>query len=232
MCHSGWSDDCWLNGHGPWWCCDKNENDEYIPCDACGEDLCGPCIGADIVTGGRCTNAIRLGIQKGKEVIKKITNVANFTTNGSHGAFMEFDDYPREPLVKFDDFASVDQFNKKVDGVYEACRGGTDIILALNASLSKIFNYPNGPRDNTEKVALLITDGKDGNPKELYKEMKEEFKKKDITLIVIAVGDIDEEKLGLLLQSPNYLFPANDWDELDDRLIKAITAVICEGNTC
>ena len=77
-----------------------------------------------------------------------------------------------------------------------------------------MFNYPNGPRDNTEKVALLITDGQDGNNISTYDEMGEKFKEQDITLIVIAVGDVEEEKLGRLVQSPNYLFPANDWDEL------------------
>ena len=172
----------------------------------------------------------KTGIEKAKEVVKKIVNIANFTVNGSHGAFMTFDIIPRGPNVTFDDIASVDQFNEKIDDADCQDTGGTEIILALNFSLSNIFNYPNGIRDNTETVALLITDGEDGNEKELYVEMGEKFKEQDITLLVIAVGNVNEEKLSKLVQSPSYLFPANDWDVLDDRLIKAITAVICEGN--
>ena len=172
----------------------------------------------------------KTGIEKAKEVVKKIVNIANFTVNGSHGAFMTFDIEPRGPNVTFDAIASVDQFNEKIDDADCQFTGGTEIILALNFSLSNIFNYPNGIRDNTEKVALLITDGRDGNEKELYVEMGEKFKEQDITLMVIAVGRIiEEEKLIELVQSPSYLFKANDWDVLDDRLIKAITAAICDG---
>ena len=205
----------------PWFCCERLGN----PCDDCYGDLCGDC------TREYCANALRNpGIGKGKEVIKKITNIANFTTNGSHGAFMTFDDSIPELIIKFDEIASIDQFNKKVDDVNEDCLGGTDIIKALNSSLSKLFDYPNGIRDNVEKVALLITDGRDFHGNDSYDEMGEKFKDQDITLIVIAVGDIDEGKLRRLVQSPSYFFPANEWDNLDDALIKFITAAICEGN--
>ena len=211
------------NVNGPWWCCGRDQDNQLIPCDDCDEPLCGYC-----VDRWKCINALGQGLKKAKEVIKKIVNTANFTVNGSRGAFMEFDDTPRDPTITFDDIASVDQFNKIIDDV--DCDGGTEIIPALNHSLSKVFNYPNGIRDNTEKVALLITDGRDGNEKELYVEMGEKFKEQDITLMVIAVGRIiEEEKLIELVQSPSYLFKANDWDVLDDRLIKAITAAICDG---
>ena len=222
-----------------WGCCKKPGEDFTPPqftdpasftdraCDYCDGDLCGSCKGA------WCSNAVRNpGIGKGKEVVKKIANIANFTTNGSHGAFMTFDHNPNEPLIRFDDIASVDQFNKKVDEIDEDCFGGTDIIEALNSSLSQLFDYPNGIRNNTEKVAILITDGVDQNNETTYDQYGKEFKEQDITLIVIAVGNVDLSNLERLVQSPGYLFPAKDWDDLDDALIKLITAAICDGNTC
>ena len=224
----------------PWGCCKPPGigGNEVVTraCDDCDGELCGKCNRFYIDEyryREQCANAYRNpGIGKGKEVIKKIANIANFTTNGSHGAFMLFNNTPTEPIITFDDIASVDQFNKKVDEVNEDCFGGTNITRALNHSLSKLFDYPNGMRDNTEKVALLITDGSDRNDNDTYDEMGQKFKEQDITLIVIAVGNIDEGKLRRLVQSPSYVFPANDWDDLDDALIKFITAAICDGNTC
>ena len=215
--------------NGPWWCCGRDQDDQLIPCDDCDEPLCGNCIG-----NWQCENALEnKGIENGKKVIQKIANIANFTTNGSHGAFMTFDGSPRVPDIRFDDIASVDQFNREVEAVAENCTGGTDIIQALNASISNIFDYPNGVRDNVEKVALIITDGVDTEPKDndTYDRMGEKFKDQDITLIVIGVGqNINAGQLKRLVQSPSYFFPANNWDQLDDYLIKLISAVICKGN--
>ena len=228
LCDGGWR---------TWGCCKPPGIGGYEPitrvCDDCNTIDCGDCTSfpKDGVYIRWCANAYRNpGIRKGKEVVKKIANIANFTTNGSHGAFMTFDGTPSDPIITFDDIASIDQYNKKVDEIDEDCFGGTDIIKALNSSLSKLFNYPNGIRNNTEKVAILITDGQDNNPNTIYDRLGDEFKKQDITLIVIAVGNVQLSKLERLVQSPGYLFPAKDWDDLDDKLIKLITAAICDGN--
>ena len=100
-------------------------------CDDCEDgESCGGCdrfcFEENGVTYCRrwCANAYRNpGIGKGKELIKKIVNIANFTTNGSRGAFMTFNENANEPIIKFDDIASVDQYNQKVDEVNEEFLG-------------------------------------------------------------------------------------------------------------
>ena len=88
-------------------------------------------------------------------------------------------------------------------------------------------------RKETSKVAVLITDGSDSTQiysNETYKNMGMEYDERDITLLVLGVGNVDDTKLKLLVQVPDFYFPASDWEELDAAFIDAIIAVLCGGN--
>ena len=193
----------------------------------------------------------RLGAIK---LLKQIADVANFSLNGSHGALATFDGTDSQTAqIQFNMNVTVDEFIKKsVDECLDkkddndpcrnfykypcACCGDTDIISGLNYSLKNIFNTTSGMRKETSKVAVLITDGRDSpwvptNNNESYINMGLEYDEQDITLLVLGVGDVDDTKLKLLVQVPDFYFYASDWDELDAEFIKAIIAVLCGGNT-
>ena len=177
-------------------------------------------------------------------LLEQIAPVANFSLNGSHGAFVTFIDDPDDQRahIQFNDNVTVDEFiEKSVDECMKkqddedryvcACRGGTDIIAGLNFSLTNIFNTASGMRKNTSKIAVLITDGRDYNTNDTYKNMGIEYEERDITLLVLGVGTIlDERNLKLLVQSPSFFFKANDWDQLDADFVNKIIAVLCKGN--
>ena len=58
-----------------------------------------------------------------------------------------------------------------------------------------------------------------------------EYEERDITLLVLGVGTIlDERNLKLLVRSPSFFFKANDWDQLDADFVNKIIAVLCKGN--
>ena len=113
------------------------------------------------------------------------------------------------------------------------CYGGTDITRALRFSLDNMFQTSNGMRDNVEKVALILTDGKDSddNNQDDYKDVKKRFVDRNIQLLVIGVGGpdvVDESKLKCLVQNPDYLFLPKDFDDLQE-LTSLIGSKICEG---
>ena len=128
----------------------------------------------------------------------------------------------------------MDSFMEAVDRADE-CYLKTDIIYGLDSGLSDIFQFENGMRADTEKVAILITDGQDSldfyinNTVEDYVNMKQRYIERGIKLLVIGVGDIDESRLVRLLQSPEDLFHEETFDEFTDRIIEEIGAKICEG---
>ena len=86
-------------------------------------------------------------------------------------------------------------------------------------------------RADTEKVAILITDGYDkptcNNTLEDYVNMKQRYIERGIKLLVIGVGSIDHSRLKRLLQSPEDLFHEETFDDFTERIIKEIGAEIC-----
>ena len=226
---------------------------------------------------------------KAREFINKLSNIANFTKNGTHGAFMLFQafkgmkeefqpDITTDPdswiwdgvEVEFSDQIDLEHYqrtvNETIQNIYGqrpdpcfppnstfaccsgyidfCCTGRTDIIRALNGALSMMFQNSSGMREDAEQVATLITDGIDtdeeGEPiieghKEYpeliqnYVEMAEKFKEKKIKILAIGVGDVSEETLNILVQSPENFIKVDTFDNLIENLTDRIGAIICKG---
>ena len=189
-----------------------------------------------------------------------LARIANFTTNGSHGAIMLFSG-PKtmeernsalqldgsKNLIEFSDQFDTNNFTKRVNDtiqgiidLFDLCnRGSTQILNALDDSLSKMFQNSKGMRENAEKVAVLITDGKEtcssgpGPCKtptlQDYKEIAERFKQRKIKVLAIGVGDVDDEFLKTLVQSPEHFINVKTFDILLNNLTDLIGAIICKG---
>ena len=86
-------------------------------------------------------------------------------------------------------------------------------------------------RKNSEKVAVLITDGKDKpvvNDSK-YKEMVAKFNKEKIKVVVIGVGsEVKEEQLRLL--APHDYFPINNFIGLNDMFAGTVVEDVCNDN--
>lgn len=202
---------------------------------------------------------------KAREFINILARIANFTTNGSHGAMMLFSDPATmqsiinccpiigldnsRNLIEFSDQLDTNSYTKVVndtiqailDTDYACSHGATMILNALNDSLTKMFQKSNGMREDTEKVAVLITDGRDttdrgdlispDNPELLqnYTRIAENFKQRKIKIIVIGVGWVNEKTLKILVQSPEHLIKVDTFDNLVENLTDLIGAIICKG---
>ena len=203
--------------------------------------------------------------EKGKDLINILARIANFTTNGTHGALMLFSD-PKNMeiknsilqldssrnLIEFSDLYDTKTYtkmvNKTIQGILDnkkACDiGSTKIIKALDDSLNKMFQNSKGMREYVEQVAVLITDGRDagedtnevteGHPEYLsyrqkYTEMAENFKQRKIKVVAIGVGEVNDEFLNILVQSPQYFIKADTFDILLNNLTDLIGDIICKG---
>ena len=211
--------------------------------------------------------------EKAKDFINILARIANFTTKGTHGAFMFFSSpaamYNRKGILKLDQNKILIEFsdqletinftelvNETIQGIIEKtyvydnktvslCKiGGTQIINALNDSLTKMFNNSKGMREDAEKVAVLITDGIDTDSKghdinkkhveynmtsQKYLEMAENFKQRKIKILAIGVGAVNDEFLKTLVQSPEHFITVKTFDNLVDNLTELIGSIICKG---
>ena len=194
--------------------------------------------------------------ENGKAFINILARIANFTTNGSHGAFMLFCDPEMmkeknsilgldssRNIIEFSDQLDTETYTKVVNNTIQriidnrgACRiGDTKILNALDDSLTKMFQNSKGMREDAAKVAVLITDGKEasviGDKPTLqdYKDMAENFKQRKIKVLAIGVGDVNDEFLKTIVQSPEHFINVDTFDNLVDNLTDLIGAMICKG---
>ena len=105
--------------------------------------------------------------------------------------------------------------------------GGTDIYRALKKALDSMFKSGNGMRHDSSKMMILITDGE--SPDSQFSNLRAEFQKKKITLLVVGVGNVKRSSLRKLVVDEKDLFIANNFNDLNKRFIKSVGQSICTG---
>ena len=155
----------------------------------------------------------------------------NITANGNQGrgAVVTFS-HKSSLEVKFSDNTTKEAFDGAIGNLtYRS--GSSRILEALDYALKHMFKQKNGMRKNSEKVAVLITDGKDKpvvNDSK-YKEMVAKFNKEKIKVVVIGVGsEVKEEQLRIL--APHDYFPINNFIGLNDMFAGTVVEDVCNGN--
>ena len=157
----------------------------------------------------------------------------NIAPNGGRASVISFAN-ESHLHIKFSDYQRYNDFSEAVDKL-ERARGMTDIIGALDKGLREMFQPINGMRteEKVKKLAFLITDGISSLGKKErihFTEMKEKYQRKDITLFVIGIGNVDEEKLKLLVEdSTKYYVHINNFEDLFHVLLKYVEQSECKG---
>lgn len=145
---------------------------------------------------------------------QEVAKLAEITKDGSRAGVISFASTP-VLKIKFTDYDNYASFSNAV-GRLPYTKGGTNIIKALQDGLDEMFVPRIGQQVDNIRLAFLITDGKDGNDKQKYIDMKKKYEKHHIALFVIAVGskqNVDEDKLKVLDQ--NFL-QVSDFDKLKE----------------
>ena len=95
-----------------------------------------------------------------------------------------------------------------------------------------MFQTKNGMRRESEKLAFLITDGDSNSGKtadRYYDEMKKKYQDKNIRLFVIGIGNVHKRKLRKLVDNKDDFIFIDNFDNLDDVLVKNVGQSICKG---
>ena len=131
--------------------------------------------------------------------------------------------------IKFNQCKTKECFEDSLDAI--AYKGGyTNIPNALNTAFQDMFTNDFNFRSNTKKFVVLLTDGDDTPEKDKteYMEIAEKFEKNGIKIIVVGIGNVQEEKLILLSGEKDYFHP-NTFDELNEYFVGLVARDICEG---
>ena len=156
---------------------------------------------------------------------KTIAKFASISESGNRVAAITFNKEPRLE-IKFSDHKTYDGFADAVDDL-EYRQKGTDIAAALRLSLDEMFQSENGMRSDSTKLMILITDG-ESDDSEFY-NLRKEFESKNIPLIVVGVGNVQENELRKLVLHEKDLLIATDFDDLKTRLTNELVYTICPG---
>ena len=113
------------------------------------------------------------------------------------------------------------------------CRYIHKPLLALNTrGLDEMFQTRNGMRENSEKIAVLITDGKDKNSISRYRQVAKTYRQRKIKLLIVGVGPVDRSKLKELVQDQGDFFVATNFNELLKTFVKGVAENVqgaCKG---
>jgi len=163
---------------------------------------------------------------------KVVAWAASFQKGLGRASIITFDTSSKL-VAMFDKCYDYDCFARAVDDLRQH-RGGTNIIEALNGGLYQMFKTSKGMRKKSEKIAVLITDGKDfGNDISIFKEVGKKYQERKIKLLIVGVGNVDRRMLKELVAEEKDFFVAENFDQLPKSIVSRIVEDVqgvCEGN--
>lgn len=153
-----------------------------------------------------------------KTFVNKIADSIDMSVNGGHAAVTVFSN-SAQLKIKFDDFYTysdppnppINSFEEAVDGL-SFIGSGTRIDKALEVAYEEMFQETNGMRLDATKYLVLITDGRQNGVN--YAEWANKFVNANIRVIVIGVGNVNENDLLDLVAVDSDLHLAKNFDEL------------------
>jgi len=148
--------------------------------------------------------------------------------NGAHAAVTTFDD-TASLGIKFSDHTTTDDFEVALESL-PFTGGYTEIGVALDVALNEMFQKVNGMRLDSPKVAVLITDGK-SNSEVDYAGFQNLFRGAHIKLLVVGIGNVNENGLLELVETPEDLLLVTDFAALDVTDFVEHTT-FCEPDAC
>ena len=91
-----------------------------------------------------------------------------------------------------------------------------------------MFTLENGMRSDSGKMMVLITDGVQKDDSK-FEEIGKEYQDRNIKLVIVGVGYVDEESLRKLVASSEDLYISSNFDEVLEEVTENLGSVICTG---
>ena len=149
--------------------------------------------------------------KKEKMIAKQIAGLTTYGVYGTQAGVVTFDSNAKLG-IKISDHTTKSSFENSLEKLAYT-GGGTDILKGLDAALSQIFDPSNGMRADSKKVAVLLTDGRDGSSDSAYEAMAKKFQQRGIRLKVVGVGNVDEKQLQLLVKEDSDYIHGDKMDQ-------------------
>ena len=166
-------------------------------------------------------------IKAEKTFAKKIANAIKLSPTGGHAAVTLFSSTANLEIL-FSDHSTVASFGSAVDALPQA-GGGTRMDLGLRVALDEMFQVLGGMRSSSTKCVILITDGQNNGAMNSV-ALKNEFLARNIQIIVIGAGKVDEKELKKLVENPEDLVIAHNMDALNaNDILRHVKKTICKG---
>ena len=108
--------------------------------------------------------------------------------------------------------------------------GGTNTAEALTLLLSTAQNGQLGLRNDSSKIAIVITDGESNNMSATSAAAVELHSSNIFDVYAVGVGNADQTELGTIASSPELVFFTNDLNNDGlKQLVDAILPQLCAG---
>ena len=150
----------------------------------------------------------RKGWSDEKQFAMDLVKTIGLSPSGAHAAVTLFD-HQATLDIKFTDYFTNEAFETALDAL-RFRRGSTEIGLALETALTEMFQEANGMRSVNPKVAILITDGQ-SKTTVAYEDYKNRFHAANIKLLVVGIGNVNEDDLEQLVQTRDDLLLVTDF---------------------
>ncbi|XP_067262348.1 integrin alpha-X-like isoform X8 [Chanodichthys erythropterus] len=117
-------------------------------------------------------------------------------------------------VFHFENFAVNRDPDQLMKDVTQA-QGDTYTPSAIRFVLEEMFSEKVGMRSNSQKLLLVITDGKSNDPKEEFKNVILKANERDITRFAIGVGkEYSRPELEVIASSPKFVFETESFSAL------------------
>ncbi|KAK2561274.1 Collagen alpha-6(VI) chain [Acropora cervicornis] len=170
----------------------------------------------------------KMNWEKMKRFVKSLLSKLDISPSTTHVAAIAYSTYPVVEM-RFWNSQSTDKSNDVIDAIPWQ-RGLTYTDKALQLAATDLFQIENGMRRDVNKVAVVITDGRqttEGGYTRLS-VASQGLKSKGVTVFVVGVGkNVDQGELQDMTSGPSNVFTAASFTHLQE-LSSRITTTLCE----
>ena len=147
------------------------------------------------------------------EFVKQLASARNISPSGCHASVIVFSNVA-DLEIKFSD-----PNNNNVDfanavNVLKHHKGSTRMDKALKSAYYDMFSEANGMRKDVPKLLVFITDGYHRGPSVDYRRWGKKFRKRNIRVIVVGVGNFDYRHLRKLVAKKSDMHSVKSFDSL------------------
>ena len=147
-----------------------------------------------------------------KSFVMDLVRKIDLFPNGAHAAVTTFST-TASLVINFQDHTTTDDFEAALETL-PSPGGYTEIGIALDVALNKMFQEANGMRLDSPKVAVLMTDGIATSAVD-YAGFRNLFRGAHIKLLVVGIGNVNKNDLLKLVETPDDLLLVTDFAALD-----------------